>query len=309
MHRDFNDKFHNRFTKLKDTLNYLENLENLDLINTEYEDLERIIDERFPIIPYPSAIIPAGTELFRARLNEYKNPYTNVQDIFIAQSENIIEYGRANKPNEQIFYCASNFQLATIEVIQNYQKNPFAEKGIAFLTIGVWRTKSDLHVSNITHSPILHKFRQDISSNYNQIEEILKSEHHTVDFAKSSSLILQFFAEQYTKNTIKSHHDYKISAFYANRLNQIKANIAFEYAKEKFDGINYPSVAMKYKGDNQALLLETAENKLELINTLFVMCGNINIENPSFTPGILHEAKNIVDGIIEWDDKPFQNKK
>lgn len=309
MNKHFNKEFHDRFTKLKDTINYIEELENLDLSKIEYKELENLIDERFPYIPYPSATIPAGTEVFRARLNEYKDPFTKVEDIFIPPANKIVEYGRSNKPNEQVFYCASNFKIATIEVIQDYQNNPFAQKDMAFLTIGIWKTKFDLHVGDITHSPLLRKLRKDISASYDQMEKILNSQHHNKDFAESGSLILQFFADQYTKRDITSQHEYKISALYSSRLKQGNNYVPPRYAKDKFDGINYPSVAMSYKGDNQALFYETAKEKLELVNTIFVMCGNINIANSSFTPAILHEAKNIVDGIIEWDDKPYKINK
>ena len=73
-----------------------------------------------------------------------------------------------------------------------------------------------------------------------------------------------------------------------------------KYEADKFDGINYPSVAMKYKGDNQAIFIESADTKLEFTNALNVICGNVDFQNGEFTTGIHNEAESIVNGEITW---------
>jgi len=303
---NLNTEFHKRFTKVKDALQFIEAVEKLDLSKISDDELGEMIDQNVPIFPYTSATIPAGTKLFRARLNKKNKPYLKTKDIFIPPIDKINEYGRANKPHEQIFYCASNFKLAAFEVIQDFRYSLVPQKEIAFLTIGIWKTKIDLHVASIVHSPFLRKIREDINEHYNEIENILNGEHHNREFATAGNLVFQFFADQFTKHKIESHCDYRISALYSRRLRHANSVISEHYQNEKFDGINYPSVAMAYKGDNQALFFETASEKLELVNAIQVVCGNIDFKNASFTVKVLDEAERIKNGNIQWKEEIYK---
>jgi hypothetical protein len=300
-------EFENRFTKTSDSIKYISELESLDLTSISDEQLEEKIDTYFHLFPYTSSIIPVGSELFRARLNIGELPFYEVKDIYAPAIDLISNYGRANRPNERVFYSASNFKLASFEVVQNY-KNIYSHKGqVAFLTIGIWKVKEELHLANIIHSPILHDLRNDILDAFNKNKKLLSNGTLKDDNVNAANMILQFFSDQYTKEKIKSGHDYKISAFYAHRLNIGNEFIANEYQSDKFDGINYPSVALKFKGDNQALFIKSADEKLEIINAFQVLCTNFDFDNGEFLSGVVYEAESITDGLIKWKSEFYKS--
>ena len=213
-------EFERRFTKTVDVIKYIAELETLNLSDFSDEQLENIIDKYFYVIPYVDTKILAGHKLYRARLNINNTPFDKVSDITAPQKEYIIEHGRANKIGERIFYCASNARLALFEVIQDLKYKLKPELEVASLTIGEWRLKADLHVACIIHSPILHQLRKDILDAYNDTQKLITNGSLQEDVVNANNLLCQFFSEQFTKDNIKSSHDYKISAFYASRLEE-----------------------------------------------------------------------------------------
>jgi hypothetical protein len=301
-------KYEESFPEPLDAVKHINFLKSLDLSKITDGELESEIINRLHIIPFTSAIIPKNDEVFRARLNINKKPFTNVEDIYAPPREKVKESGRANKPGERIFYCASNFKLAAFEVIQNLKHSISPSHEIAFLTIGVWRTNENLHVSNIIYDEKLLKLRSDVNHAYEEIQRMLNNGHISSETALSNKLILEYFAEEFTKDNIKNGSDYRVSNFYIKSLRKSIDLIAPQYSSEKFDGINYPSIAMKYKGDNQAIFIESANTKLEIVNAIEVIVGNIDFERGDFTVGILHEAESINNGIITWKTVPYLPK-
>jgi hypothetical protein len=300
--------FYDRLTKANDAIKFIKEIEAIELSHVTDLELEKLIDERFPIFPFIGAIIPQNTELFRARININEKPFERVEDIYLPPKEKLITYGRANRPYNQVFYCASNYELAIFEVIQNLKYNYNPQWQVVFLTVGVWKTKVALHVASIIHSPILHEVRKDIKQYFEQNQKDLSNGHMRTDAVNAYNFISQFFADQYTKSEIKSHFDYRISALYAHRLKLANSDIAPQYSADKFDGINYPSVAMKFKGDNQALFIEAANEKIELINTLQIVCSNFDFNNGTILSGVLLEADRIENNLITWKTEFYTPK-
>lgn len=306
VNKKHNTEYESRFTSPNDIVRKVDSLKTVDLSAITDLELSKLINSYFNIIPFTSGKVPAGTELFRARVNSNKEPFDLVSDIYVPPSHLIKKYGRANKPGERIFYCASNFKLAAFEVIQDlkYSFNPSRE--VAFLTIGIWKTKVDLHLACILDDPKIHKLRQDIHDSFQANQKILFNGNIGTDTAISNNILLKYFAEEFTKSEIRGDFDYRVSNFYISSLRQANGFVAPRYSSEKFDGVNYPSVAMKYKGDNQALLIESADRKLEFVNAIQVICANLDFENGDFMPGILHEAETIKDGRITWKKEIYR---
>ncbi len=92
-------EFEERFTKTNDAIKHISELESLDLKDISDDELESKINNCFNIIPYTSATIPVGSELFRARVNINKTPFDKVKDIYVPPPNKITEYGRANRPS------------------------------------------------------------------------------------------------------------------------------------------------------------------------------------------------------------------
>jgi hypothetical protein len=303
---DEKQTFYERFTKPEDALKYIQELNSIDLNNITEDELNNIIDDKFPIIPIHSAKIRAGTRLYRARVNKGDEAFDKVKDIFIPPVHKIDKYGRANSPQDQIFYCSANIELAVFEVLQNLKYSLSPKMEVAFLTIGIWETLEELHVANIINSPILHTLRPDLLTHYEEVKKIIDKNNLPQDVITSDNLIGQFFTEQFIKSDIKSENDYKFSVLFVKKIRQMNEVIAEHYKADKFDGINYPSVAMKYKGDNQALFLETATNKIKLVNTLHITASNFDFENGTFVHGVIHEAESINNGDVLWKKEIYK---
>ena len=301
-------QFVDRFTKPTDAVKYISELESLDLSKITEVQLGVLLDKYFPIFPYTSGHIQKGEEVFRARININNKPFTNVKEIYVRDKEFITSYGRAHRPKEQIFYCSSNYLLAAFEVIHDLKNSLYPNRVVAYLTVGIWKAERNLHISNIIHSKKLHALRKDMFQAYHSNQDLLNTGRLKGETIDASNLLLQFFSDQFTKSIIKSDNDYKISAFYASRLMQANELIARPYHLERFDGINYPSVAMKYQGDNQAIFTNDFENKFKLVNAIQVVCENVNFDTGDFLPVVLQEAESIKEGIITWKTKMHHAK-
>lgn len=305
MTNKYNSEYEKRFTNSTDAVKRVDLLKAIDLSTISDSELATKINSFFKIIPFTSGTIPAGSELFRARVNSKEKHFDLVSDIYAPPSHLIKKYGRANKPNERVFYCASNFKLAAIEVLQDLKNSPNPANEVAFLTVGIWKTKVDLHIGSIYDDPKVHKLRSDIYESFQENQKILFNGNVSNDTAIANSILLQYFAEEFTKSKIRGDYDYKVSNYYISSLRKANDFISPKYSSEKFDGVNYPSVAMKYKGDNQAIFIESADSKLEFVNALQIICANLDFENGDFLPGIMHEAESIIDNKITWKSEIY----
>jgi hypothetical protein len=297
--------FENRFPNSANVIKSVKELEKLDLENISDTDLAKIIDDRFPLIPINTAKIPVGTILFRARVNKNEQPYDKVSQIGVPPSNLIKEFGRANKPFEQVFYCASNYKLAAFELLQAYKHHFNAKYQVVFMTIGVWEVTQELHVASIIHSEVLHELRDDIVLSLKQHKKIFDNGSLKEDTVQASELISQFFSNQFTKMVIRGTYDYRISAFYSKRIQEVNDLIYDTYSTSKFDGINYPSVSMKYIADNQAIFNDSFKNKMKIIDALEIVASNLDFKNPDFLPGILHNTIAINGDDIEWNPEIY----
>lgn len=301
------EDFESRFPDKETALAFIKKLQNLDLSKYEIEDIDNMIDEVFHIIPFGIGHLPKGSKLFRARKNDGDRIFQNVSELGINKPENIKEYGRANNPEEPVFYCSSNVKLACAEVLQNLRKtfNPKEEIGLA--TVTVWETIKDLNVAPVYYSSSVTGIREDIKmykeGNKNHIRKnnIIKSE--TLDV---NDLIMEFFCDEFSKINIKSHHDYKLSASYANRIKNANSLIAPQHFDKKQDGIVYPSVAMKYTGDNYVFFNENLEGKIKFETAIQTICLDFDFDKADFKSYFTYEIESCdKNGNLVWSKEPW----
>jgi len=287
-----------------DILTSIEKLRNLDLAKISDTAIADLITNYFNIILFNDYVIPAGSLIYRTRFNRNMEPFSSVKKIYVPPAEKIAKYGRANKTGERVFYGSVNCNVALYEVLQNYRRDNIKKDKRLFFTIGVWKVLSDLHVSNIIDNTKIYNIRPDIFQAYQNEQKsalsgVLKGTK-SLKTAISESLIFKYFAEEFTKERTKKDPDYKVSNFYISCLREMNQTISQKFEDEKFDGINYPSVAMKYKGDNQAIFIESADNKLKLEDVLLIQCRNIDFKDIDFKVEILGKAKSISNDKIVW---------
>jgi len=181
-----------------------------------------------------------------------------------------------------------------------YLFQPRYEAG--FATVSVWKTLKDIRVAPIYYSENVTKVRKDIAAykegNKKQVREWNKVSHATLDV---SDLIMEFFCDEFSKSDINTEHDYKFSVSYTRRLQHANTVIAPEHKKESFDGILYPSVALKFAGDNVALFDDDLYTKIKFQTAYEVVCTHFDFDIGTLNSFFLHEIESIdADGNIVW---------
>jgi hypothetical protein len=297
------NEFENRFIPPKEVIKRVKQLKSLNLEYFTDEDIHKLINRWFHIVPFTESTLKGGF-IYRARINQSKDESFDHHDKIYAPL-NPPNYGRANKPGERIFYGATNEKVAIFEVIQSL-KHSLTPKQPIFLTVGVWSLKEDLKMASIIADPKLHNIRSDIKDGWQKFEDLIENGELKLEAGISGSLILQFFSEEFTKINIRSESDYKFSRLYVNSLKTANTYVADKFTKHKFDGITYPSVALKYKGDNHAIFIESADRKLKFEDALHVICYNADFEKGTIVIGILYNAKSVLNGQITWNTEVYK---
>lgn len=283
-------------------------LSTLDLETLEIDNFKNLIKSSFKLIPFHKHFLLPGQKLFRARINYRYSKFTdklivindekdfiNVSEISNRKAHEITEFGRANIPGVSSFYCSSNLKLACAEVIQDIKHSFNPKRELPFVTVGEWIIKKPIIVAPLFYSQKVTSVRKDIDSYVNRNKEYMKSKY-SFESMEIHDMILTFFSDQFTKIDIKSHHDYKISAFYSEILSSLN----------DYDGILYQSVIANFSGTNICLFDNKLNSKIEINNVYKVMCANIDFNSniPKFGTLLVAEKENIdrETGEINWKE-------
>lgn len=299
----------------------IEKLNSLDLEKVDLDYLKKIIVDSFKLIPYHKHYLPAGQKIYRARINDKyskffnkvvitKNAksFTNVIEISNRKAEEILEFGRANIPGVSTFYGSSSLKLACAEVIQDVKYSFDQSKELLNVTVGEWITKKPIILAPLLYSEKVINVRKDISYHVHQNKKYMKG-RYTDESIDIHDLIINFFSNQFAKKDIKSHHDYKISAFYSKILYEMNTVHKNNDEDINYDGILYPSVVMNFLGTNISLFDIDLNSKIELKNAYKVICANVDFNSniPKLATVAIAEMENIdAMGNINWKDA-FRN--
>lgn len=301
---DNKKKFESSIPSIEMAHYYIYELNRMDLSKITDKELSDKLLGYFPSIPYNNhQFIPAGMELYRARLDEGEEPFKLTKLIYMRESEDIEDYGRANRPHERTFYCSTNMKVAATEVIQNIPEDNFwHNERMASVTVGVWRVKKPLFVSNVFHGQKLHEVRKDIKFAYEIYQKQKARWKGSPHVRFVEDMLCDFFANQFTKE-VKHYEEfnYKISALYSSLVRNLRKVTIFNPDLKTIDGIKYPSVAIRYKGDNLAIFHEAfMDGKMELIRAEQLICANTHLDKRN--PLVAEERKSdsIKNGVIDW---------
>jgi hypothetical protein len=300
--------FEKGFMPEERAIKFINEFKNLDLEKIDFDTLKDLTIKYFPFIPMFPVTIPYGTLLYRARTIPYNQPpYDKLADFKPPGKQyQKNEFGRANKPFQTVFYCSTEMKVAAMEVCKDYKnvQNPQFEVG--WVVIGVWKVIDycGLFLSNLCFSDEVLLNRKDIQTELSHYQKQMKQNSKKNPLPdntiKVTELLINFFSEEFSKNNIKNHNDYKLSTVYADRMFSNKnVNI--------FDGLRYPSVPMKYLGDNIVLSENSYKNKLELVNTFFITCGIDFPTDDHIVTGILLEAEKIDGEKIVWEKEWYKH--
>ena len=292
------DDFENTFPELSTIQEIIEELRSLDLSHVKYDDLKNKIKKDFVNIPSYPITIPGGQSLFRARtICQNSSLFTRKSDIGINKKEYVTKYGRANKPNEPLFYCATNLELALNEVGRSLYHDP-QKYHVCYAVVGEWviDEKTELQVSDLCYSPRALNVREDLKRAKRNSERILNVVPNgkaglSENTKEVTELTLEFFSDEFSKENIFSSNDYKISVAYMD--------ILMERGETVLDGIKYPSVASRYNGDNIVLSEKSYNSKLDLLNA-YVLAVGFRVDDPHLNHSIMRKSLRICGDEIVW---------
>jgi hypothetical protein len=289
---------HNRFPETDTLIKSVNELINLDLNKISVWELRLIINNRFPIISLNELFWNTQHYIFRVRrnLNNDFEPYKNLCEIGLPPLDST-PFGRANNEFEPIFYGAHDGNLALFESCQNIPESSRFEP--QNFTMGIWKIKNNetLRIAPILENQSVKNIRLDIKQACDLKENKISSRIKSQKVIQGTKIISMFFADQFAKSLINSPNDYKFSSFYANTIREFNKT-----SDVKFDGILYPSVAYKFKGDNVAIF-PMSLHKLELVKCFSIISYNFNFESGTLVSGITAEGKVESDGDIKWTNK------
>lgn len=235
---------------------FIETSQKTDLSKLGYLKMKHLIVSNSIQFPYTTALIKKGATIERGRVND--SPFYNSEFEISYRTDygNIREFGRANKPYESMFYGAMSsgeIKLARIilfsELVKEFTNIPTTDVEIT-MTIGRWVAKEDFEVADVCFSENYFN-NNEIKERYeNWKAKMIDFEIGQIDYQN----LLIFFADEFSKKEIKTHHDYKLACLYKD----------FAIHSNKLCGICYPSVRTDYKAYNIALTPDTVERYLEL---------------------------------------------
>lgn len=289
---------HNRFPDIEMLKKSVIELNQLDLSRISIEELKAKINSCFPILNFGEVLWDSRYHVFRVRRNFNNDfqPYNNICNIGLPPSDKT-PFGRANNEYEPIFYGSHEGDLALFECCQNITEGDrFTPQNF---TMGIWKVKENhtLRLVPIVGNNEVKKVRPDIL-NASQITEKLHNEKlNSQKVIEGSKIVSDFFADQFAKSEIRTPNDYKISAFFASTIREMN-----KLSEVKFDGILYPSIAYKYRGDNVAIFPHSL-HKIEPVKCFSIIAYNFNFNKGTLVKRITAEGKILEKGDIKWIDK------
>lgn len=227
------------------TLIYLEQIsENLEF--AEYNMIyQSIFDMRDKSAP--SALLKKGSYIDRVRVNRDGETFKSESEISYIKDQtklnNRIEYGRANLPNQAMFYGAVVSSLITMpravayfetsDLFSNNKLNTLENVSEVF-THSRWRVIEDIELLEIIYSDEALKVNPDVQAALKHQTKAIESHVKREHFEQQ----MKFFSNQFARIKRHSHNEYKISCAYSNYI----------LSATHLGGVAYPSVASGYQG-------------------------------------------------------------
>ncbi|MCE3075826.1 hypothetical protein [Chryseobacterium gwangjuense] len=290
-------------------------LENGD--NFDYDQILKLCNTAFPRIPisiYNFQNLPfelnqreAGGLNLIYRAREIKNtenkPFDKIDEIsYIPESLKylIADFGRANKPNESMFYGAFDYPIACTECIVNGRE--VLDKGSSLFTIGMWQITEPLTLAQIPHSENTFKDFYDtvgFKSETIQSEDIIKANEQIKKQINSEYDYnnLMFFADQFAR--FDEGNSYKLSNYYSDRVFNKIENLKTQY---EIEGIIYPSIVNSFQKENIVLKPSVVDKKLKFAGAMLVwfIPAPDGKSGAKFIP-VKQHIKADENGILQWD--------
>lgn len=220
----------------------IDDLRKMDLRSVEIDYLKDHISCLFKGYICSTPILQKGLELYRGI--KWNEKPANVSQVNHPPADKVVRFGRANRIGNPVFYASASRNVVFFE-----QRIKVGDT----ITVSRWRTKKKMTVNNIGYTPevfqTLGSNRQCPIWGKDKIDPQVNSE--------TNVLIRQFFADEFTRiieDESKNHYLYKLPIAIGEKF----------WHGELFQGVIYPSLAMKANSDNIAVKAECVDEYLEL---------------------------------------------
>lgn len=220
--------------------------------------------------------LSAGLKLFRSRIGEKQK---NIKDFLYPPAE-LVRLGRANQPMAPVLYCSSSSEGALFE-----------SKPSAGATVGIaqWVTKTEALVNHVGFTP-----RSFTALNSRRTSAGWETESTEAEDDQANHDVAEFLADVFTQRVpADGEYLYKITAAVSEML----------FADDIFNGLIYPTVAMRANADNIALKARYVDEHLQFIKAEFLRVDAVR--EFGFDITIIDTAKDLAsDGAIQWRGRP-----
>ncbi len=253
---------------LKQIQDIIEEIRRLDLEVVDIDIIKEKLKPLFKGYTLRAPIYEPGLKLYRGRVcNEKPN---NIKDMTYPPAKLITKYQRVNRPGQSVFYCCADRRVPFSEC--------FAKTGDRFI-LSRWKTVSRLFVNNIGYLN----------------DNIMGLQPKSLDELKEANrLIRNFIDEEFTKNVNEGEeYLYKITIALAEK----------HFSDDIFNGLLYPSIAIKARSDNLALKPHYVDKNLMIEKVEFIQI--VSVKDSEYKIKALDLAKSFgKDGSIEWKGHP-----
>jgi len=253
---------------LKQIQDIIEEIRRLDLEVVDIDIIKEKLKPLFKGYTLRAPIYEPGLKLYRGRVcNEKPN---NIKDMTYPPAKLITKYQRVNRPGQSIFYCCAGRRVPFFEC--------FVKTGDKFI-LSQWKTVSRLFVNNIGYSN----------------DNIMGLQPKSSDELKEANILIRnFIDEEFTKIVSEGkEYLYKISIALAEK----------HFSDDIFNGLLYPSIAIKGRSDNLALKPQYVDKNLTIGRVEFIQI--ILVKGFEYKIKVLDLATSFgKDGSMEWKGHP-----
>ncbi len=212
----------------------------------------------FPIFLFK---IPVETYVYRARTSFDNESFSQIPKISYAPKGSVKHYGRANFPNQSLFYCSEDQETAYLELLTYWVKN-VVEGQIFQVTMGEWVT-TKIFESIIVTTPNIAQRKSKFEIGTGNAYDI-KMREFSPDQQIIAKEFYSKFYDWYSRPARVGDDLYRVTSNISNKLITSGKKLGIF----KNAAISYPSVASHEEGINFAFEPKiVASGKLRCVRT------------------------------------------